>query len=486
MTLRRYERYKDSGVEWLGTVPAHWTVARLKFIAHVQTGVAKGKDNTGQQTIVVPYLRVANVQDGYLDLEDVATIEIPADDLPRYRLRAGDVLMNEGGDFDKLGRGHVWDGSIDPFIHQNHVFAVRPFGVSPQWLNLVTGSAYAQFYFMSRSKQSTNLASISSTDVMELPVVLPPTAEQAAIASFLDLEVTKIDTLIAEQLRLIELLNEKRQAVIAHAVTKGLNPSAPMKDSGAAWLGEVPSHWAVVRLGSVFEQVDERGDDSLPVLSVSIHDGVSDSELDDTELDRKVTRSDDRTKYKRVVAGDLVYNMMRAWQGGFGTVAVDGMVSPAYVVARPRGVLPTAFIERVLRTPNAVEEMRRHSRGVTDFRLRLYWDEFKNIVVALPPRTEAEAIDKRVTDIEAKMAEVISAAEDCIRMLQERRTALISAAVTGQIDVRDSASVESALSETHADIATGRYVVESAAAHIARVQAMAAADEHPASPPRSC
>ena len=88
MTLRRYERYKDSGVEWLGAVPAHWTVTRLKFIAHVQTGVAKGKDNTGQQTIVVPYLRVANVQDGYLDLEDVATIEIPADDLPRYRLRA--------------------------------------------------------------------------------------------------------------------------------------------------------------------------------------------------------------------------------------------------------------------------------------------------------------------------------------------------------------------------------------------------------------
>jgi len=132
MTLRRYEQYKDSGIEWLGSVPAHWEVTRLKFIAHVQTGVAKGKDNTGQQTIMVPYLRVANVQDGYLDLDEVATIEIPADDLPRYRLRAGDVLMNEGGDFDKLGRGHVWDGSIDPCIHQNHVFAVRPFGASPQ------------------------------------------------------------------------------------------------------------------------------------------------------------------------------------------------------------------------------------------------------------------------------------------------------------------------------------------------------------------
>ena len=120
---------KDSGVEWLGEVPAHWAVVRLKRVAHVQTGVAKGKDNTGRKTLEVPYMRVANVQDGYLDLEDVATIDMPEDDLARYLLECGDVLMNEGGDFDKLGRGHIWDGSIEPCVHQNHVFAVRPFGV---------------------------------------------------------------------------------------------------------------------------------------------------------------------------------------------------------------------------------------------------------------------------------------------------------------------------------------------------------------------
>ncbi|TAK97751.1 MAG: restriction endonuclease subunit S, partial [Aquabacterium sp.] len=103
---------KDSGVEWLGEVPAHWDVKALKFVATVQTGVAKGKDNTGKETVVVPYLRVANVQDGYLALDDMAEIEIPSSDLPRYLLRSGDVLMNEGGDFDKLGRGHVWRAEI--------------------------------------------------------------------------------------------------------------------------------------------------------------------------------------------------------------------------------------------------------------------------------------------------------------------------------------------------------------------------------------
>lgn len=132
------------------------------------------------------YLRVANVQDGYLALENMAEIEIPETDLPRYLLQSGDVLMNEGGDFDKLGRGHVWRAEIAPCIHQNHVFAVRPHGVSPEWGNAITGSNYAQFYFMTRSKQSTNLASISSTSIMELPVVLPPPEEQKALLTFLE------------------------------------------------------------------------------------------------------------------------------------------------------------------------------------------------------------------------------------------------------------------------------------------------------------
>ena len=198
MSFSRYPAYKDSGVAWLGELPAHWNVMALKRIADVQTGVAKGKDHGSRNTVAVPYLRVANVQDGYLDLENVAHMEIPAEDLPRYALRQGDVLMNEGGDFDKLGRGHVWDGQIDPCITQNHVFAVRPRNVSSAWLNAITGSNFAQFYFMTRSKQSTNLASISSTNLMELPVILPPESEQQLILNYVADQTGKIDALVAE------------------------------------------------------------------------------------------------------------------------------------------------------------------------------------------------------------------------------------------------------------------------------------------------
>lgn len=212
-------RMKESGVDWLGKVPAHWQVKRLKFIAEVQTGVAKGKDNKGRRTIEVPYLRVANVQDGFLDLEEVATIDIPAEDLPGYSLQAGDVLMNEGGDFDKLGRGHVWQGEIDPCIHQNHVFAVRPRQVSSAWLNTYTSSSPAQYYFMGRSKQSTNLASISSSNLMELPVPLPSAEEQAETLVRLERETTRIDSLMRKTERSISLLKERRSALITAAVT---------------------------------------------------------------------------------------------------------------------------------------------------------------------------------------------------------------------------------------------------------------------------
>ncbi len=210
---------KDSGVPWLGKVPAHWDVTRLKFVANVQTGIAKGKDVSNKENITVPYLRVANVQDGYLALEDIAMIEIEPEQLARYRLQVGDVLMNEGGDFDKLGRGAIWQGEIPDCIHQNHVFAVRPHSISPDWLNQLTSSNYAQFYFMTRSKQSTNLASISSSNIMEMPVLMPSDCEQAAILAFITKANHQADQLMLNAKSAINLLKERRAALISATVT---------------------------------------------------------------------------------------------------------------------------------------------------------------------------------------------------------------------------------------------------------------------------
>jgi type I restriction enzyme S subunit len=207
------------------------------------------------------------------------------------------------------------------------------------------------------------------------------------------------------------------------------------KLSGIEWLGEAPRDWSVLRLGDLFKEVSEAGSDDLPILSVSIHDGVSDDELAPDDVDRKVTRSEDKAKYKKVQPSDLVYNMMRAWQGGFGAVRVDGMVSPAYVVARPkRPDFDSTFVEQLLRTENAVREMKRHSQGVTDFRLRLYWQEFKNCRVALPPLGEQRSIVAFIDHETAKIDALVSEQQRLIELLKEKRQAVISHAVTKGLD----------------------------------------------------
>ncbi|HAU4927615.1 restriction endonuclease subunit S [Aeromonas hydrophila] len=210
---------KDSGVEWLGQVPEHWIVRRLKHTATIHSGIPKGKDLADKKTITVPMLRVANVQDGYFSLDSVHEIEIEPHELARYSLKIGDVLMNEGGDNDKLGRGAVWSGQITPCIHQNHVFAIRVYNIEPEWLSWLTSSSYAKFYFYSVAKQSTNLASISSSNVKETPLVIPPKMERAEIMRYLDEKVAKFARLESQATLQIELLQERRTALISAAVT---------------------------------------------------------------------------------------------------------------------------------------------------------------------------------------------------------------------------------------------------------------------------
>jgi type I restriction enzyme, S subunit len=212
---------KDSGVEWLGQIPDHWQLRRLKFIAELQTGLTLGKDYGGRQTVTRPYLRVANVQDGYLDLSTITEVDVTAEEAHRYELRRGDVLMTEGGDFDKLGRGYVWRGQIPGCLHQNHIFAVRPKQprLKSQYLALLTTSAYGKAYFTSTSQQTTNLATTDRRKVRGFTVPVPPPAEQSTIDGWLDEENGKIDTLIAKIRDGIQRLREYRTALISAAVT---------------------------------------------------------------------------------------------------------------------------------------------------------------------------------------------------------------------------------------------------------------------------
>ena len=438
---RPYSAYKPSGVDWLGDIPEGWKRSYLGFECSVKARLGwKGLKADEYVDDGFIFLATPNIKNDAIDFENVNYItEKRYAESPEIALKVGDVLVTKDG--STTGTSNVIRSLPRPATVNSSIAVLRSDGA----LN----SVFLYYFFLSDFTQSVinrvrggmGVPHLFQADLRKFDLLLPPLPEQRKIAAFLDYETAKIDTLIAKQERLIALLDEKRQAVISHAVTKGLNPDAPLRASGIDWLGDVPAHWEVCRLGSLFTESNRRANtaDELarPILSVSIHHGISDKELDDDELDRKVIRSEDRSLYKAVSENDLAYNMMRAWQGGFGASTLDGLVSPAYVVCAPSSDRPSSYFELVLRTPNAVTELKRFSRGITDFRLRLYWDEFKNIFVPVPPREEVETILKDIAKASQRHNSLKTRAQSMITLLKERRTALISAAVTGKIDVRD-------------------------------------------------
>lgn len=217
-----------------------------------------------------------------------------------------------------------------------------------------------------------------------------------------------------------------------------------MKNSGVGWLGCVPSGWNILRIANLYCERNESGSDDLPILSVSINSGISDHEIEDEEQTRKFVRSEDRSMYKKVYPGDLAYNMMRAWQGAFGAVRTDGMISPAYVVARPKeGVeVDSRYMEALLRTPSAIKEMHRYSRGITDFRLRLYWPEFKNIQVCVPPIEEqkeiADFLDKEITNIDDAIDQTRASIEEYKKLKQAVITQAVTKGIRPDRQMKDS------------------------------------------------
>jgi type I restriction enzyme S subunit len=211
---------KDSSVPWLGKIPQHWQMVRLKFLSRIQTGITLGKTYSGE-TLRFPYLRVANVQDGSLSLDEITEIDVPQVEAERSTLRAGDVLLTEGGDLDKLGRGTVWSGQIPNCLHQNHVFAVRPTPslLLAEFLAYQTKAKHGREYFTLTGQKTTNLASTNTTKVGAFPIPLPPVSEQKRICDYIDREASRIDGIIEKNEQQIAKLREYRQTLISAAVT---------------------------------------------------------------------------------------------------------------------------------------------------------------------------------------------------------------------------------------------------------------------------
>lgn len=448
MNHPRYPEYKDSGVDWLGLVPSHWVVTALKHGYSVTLGKMLQPDAASEDDALLPYLRAANIQWAGVDCTDVKSMWFSKRDREQLRLEAGDLLVSEGGD---VGRSAIWTGDIEECYFQNSVNRVRPLAG-----NLTTFLAY----WMSTMKDKgfidvlcnkSTIAHFTAEKVGSVPVPFPPRGEQLAIAAFLDHETTKIDTLVEEQKRLIELLKEKRQVVISQAVTKGLDPNVPMKDSGNKWIGRVPMHWTLMRLkharahgknafvdgpfGSNLKSEHFVDDGDVYVIeSVFATQGIletGDLKTISAEHFATINRSETR-------GGDIIIAKIGAQFGKSSILPV--LDKPAVVSGNSLKLTVNAnafdvnFVNWHLVNLKAIGVMDDIVNATAQPALSL--GEMNNLPLVGPPLEEQQAIvsflDSRLGDLDGLMRE----AQRGIELLLERRSALISAAVTGKIDVR--------------------------------------------------
>lgn len=322
--------------------PEGWDLVPLSQVATVQTGLAKGKVVNGE-ALELPYLRVANVQDGHLDLEVIKTVTVSPKDAPRFSLQPGDVLFTEGGDFDKLGRGTVWRGEIPNCLHQNHVFAVRPSPseLLPEFLAALASSAHGRRYFQLSSKQSTNLASINSTQLKEFPVPLPSLLEQRKIAEILrtwDEGLGKLTSLRALNIR-------RRVWLRTHLFT------------GKVRLPGFTGEWREVRLSEVLHEHRSKSTGAEEVYSVSVHKGL----VNQVEHLGRSFSAANTDHYNRVLPGDIVYTKSPTGDFPLGIIkqskiGYEVIVSPLYGVFTPEtyelGVILDALFESPLAARN--------------------------------------------------------------------------------------------------------------------------------------
>lgn len=220
--VRGEREMKDSGVAWIGEIPKEWRKTQLRHCATIKSGITLGKSYSKDTVLIErPYLRVANVQGGYVDLNDLATIQVTPDEDLKYRLHSGDVLMTEGGDRDKLGRGCVWHGEIEPCLHQNHVFAVQTNEtiLLPEFLEYLTASDVGRSYFDVTAIKTTNLACTSSSKVLAFTIPLPPIEEQIEIVSFIKERSLELNKLIMKKGLLVQELESYKKSLIYEVVT---------------------------------------------------------------------------------------------------------------------------------------------------------------------------------------------------------------------------------------------------------------------------
>ena len=418
--MKRYLEYKDSGVEWIEEIPAHWKIKKIK---HIATFVSE-KSTPEPDAIKISPENVESETGKVLDFYS-------SYDAVGVKFQDGDVLFNK----IRVYLSKVVFAKYDGYS-LGEMIVIRPAlqRMGKYLFYLMLSNCFIEY--CDSISYGAKMPRTAVDDILNAKIPIPLDQEKLQIANFLDRKTEQIDELIRIKERQIELLQEQRTALINQAVTKGLDPNVEMKPSGVEWIGEIPAHWEVRRNKRIFHERDDRsetGEEEL--LTVSHITGVS------PRAEKKnvgMFLAETMEGYKHCSVGNLVINTMWAYMGALGVSSFDGIVSPSYNVYQLKSSeYAPKYYDYLYRTPNHIKEIIRWSKGIWHSRWRLYPDAFFSMFAITPPFSEQTKIAGFLNCKTGQIDELIAAEQRKIELLKEYRQSLISEAVTGKIDVRN-------------------------------------------------
>ncbi len=421
--MKQYPKYKDSGVSWIGEIPEGWKCTQIRrYLSCVCTGATPpGAAEKYYSNIGTPWFTPGDFKDFNVLKDSSKYLSEEGNDIMK-KYPANTILMiGIGGTMGKVALSPMecsFNQQINALLTKGEIdnkFVVY-------YLKIERDNIFNTAKF-------TTLPILNQSETKRIPIVVPSLSEQHAVVSYLDKKTAQIDRFISEAEREIEKLNEQKQAQIAHLVTHGTNPDAPMKDSGIAWIGQIPEHWEVNKIRSHFkERRTKVSDKDYPALSVA-REGIV------PQLDTAV-KTDNGDNRKLVLKNDFVVNSRSDRKGSCGVSDYDGSVSLISIVLEPHDINPQ-YVHYLFRSNNYVEEFYRNGRGIVADLWTTRYSEMRNIFIPIPPVSEQKDIVSAINSLNNKIETLTSELTTQIDHLKELKQRIISDVVTGKIDVRE-------------------------------------------------
>ena len=417
---KRYERYKDSGVEWIGEIPEHWNISKLKYLTYCldEKRIPLSSEQRGEMQGDIPYWGANCIIDYVNDwIIDGEVVLLGEDGAPFFD-RNKDVAF--------YSNEKIWPN--------NHVHVLRALqSINAKLLTYILNTVDYRNYINGSTRDK-----LTQSEMKNILIQLPSAQEQKAIANFLDQKTAEIDGLIADKEKLIELLQEKRQAKITEAVTKGLNPNVKMKDSGIEWIGEIPEHWDIRRIKYLSNIRNVKASDSD---NDKIYVGLESIEPKTGKL---LTNNNDEQQAVGETAnifrkGDVLFGKLRPYLAKCIVADFNGRCTSELLVLRTASDMLPEYLYLFMLSPIFIDVVNSSTYGAK--MPRASWDFIGNLKIPLPNIKEQEEIVEYLIKLTNNMDDLISDISTQIQKLKEYRQSLISEAVTGKIDVREFGSI---------------------------------------------